>query len=115
MFTYLKRLKTATGRVSPSLSYMSENPSLYETLGWKCPARFDRFLVVNNNGTLMACQEYPGDIGVLDISDLSDGRWRGWKEQTVLGCNGCFYGCYYQKCRITPLDALFDAYAMLRI
>ncbi len=109
----LKKLKFATGRVSPSMSYLSEDLSLYETMGWKCPADADRFLVVNNDGTLMACQEYPGDIGVLDIKDLNDPVWRSWKNETVLGCNGCFYGCYYQKCRITPLDALFDAYTML--
>jgi MoaA/NifB/PqqE/SkfB family radical SAM enzyme len=114
VLTSLKRLKIATGRVSPSISYLSENLSLYESMGWKCPADADRFLVVNNNGTLMACQEYPGEIGVLDIKDLGDPVWRAWKSETVLGCNGCFYGCYYQKCRITPIDALFDAYAMLK-
>jgi MoaA/NifB/PqqE/SkfB family radical SAM enzyme len=111
----LKKLKIRTGLVSPSLSYLSEDLALYDAMGWKCPADSDRFLVVNNDGTLMACQEYPGDIAVLDIKDLNDPKWRTWKNSTVLGCNGCFYGCYYQKCKVTCIDALFDLYAMAKV
>jgi MoaA/NifB/PqqE/SkfB family radical SAM enzyme len=114
LFTFLKHLKITTGRVLPSMSYLNENPSVYESMGWKCAAGTDYFLVVNNNGTLMACQEYPGDIGVLDIKNLKNPKWRAWKNETVIGCKGCFYGCYYQKCRISAIDALFDAYTMLK-
>jgi MoaA/NifB/PqqE/SkfB family radical SAM enzyme len=114
VLTFIKRLKISTGRVSPSMSYLNENLSLYESMGWKCPADADRFLVVNNNGALMACQEFPSDLRVLDIMNLNDPKWRAWKKETVLGCKGCFYGCYYQKCRISALDALFDAYTMLK-
>jgi MoaA/NifB/PqqE/SkfB family radical SAM enzyme len=112
---YLKRLKLKTGLVSPSFSYLNEDYSLYESMGWKCPADRDKFLVVNNNATLMACQEYASDVGVLDLENLSDSAWREAKRSAVLACKGCFYGCYYQKCSVGFLDALFDAYAMLRV
>jgi hypothetical protein len=112
---FLKRLKVKTGMVSPSIGYLDEDLSLYETMGWKCPADRDAFLVVNNDATFMPCQEYATDVGVLDISDLSDSKWREAKRKAVLACKGCFYGCYYQKCKVRFVDALFDGYAMLRV
>jgi MoaA/NifB/PqqE/SkfB family radical SAM enzyme len=114
MRAFLKKLKIKTGLVSPSLRYLNENLSLYETMGWKCPPDKDLFLVVNNNGALMPCQEYASDVGVLDIKDLADPTWRSVKRDAVSACTGCFYGCYYQKCRITVIDALFDLYTMIR-
>jgi len=111
---FLRNLKITAGLVSPSMSYLMEDIALYDKMGWKCPADSDRFLVVNNDGTLMPCQEYAGNVHVLDIDTLSDARWRESKRAVVQSCKGWFYGCYYQKCRITALDALFDAYTLLR-
>jgi MoaA/NifB/PqqE/SkfB family radical SAM enzyme len=111
----LRKLKIATGLVAPSWSYLNEHLSLYEGMGWKCSAYSDCFLVVNNDGKLMPCQEYPGPCSVLDIDDLHDRRWRESKHRTVRSCKGCFYGCYYQECRVTFIDALFDIYAMLKV
>jgi MoaA/NifB/PqqE/SkfB family radical SAM enzyme len=112
---FLKKLKIKTGLVSPSLCYLNEDLSLYDTMGWKCPADKDLFLVVNNNGALMPCQEYGSDIGVLDIEGLANPKWRSAKRDAVIACDGCFYGCYYQKCRVTFIDALFDLYAMITV
>jgi|GEM_PF-903534 len=114
LMKFLRNLKITAGLVSPSMSYLMEDIALYDKMGWKCPADSDRFLVVNNDGTLMPCQEYAGNVHVLDIDTLSDARWRESKRAVVQSCKGCFYGCYYQKCRITALDALFDAYTLLR-
>ena len=115
LLEFLKNLKIKTGLVSPSLRYLNEDLSLYDTMGWKCPADRDLFLVVNNNGWLMPCQEYASDVDVLEIKDLADPKWRSVKHDTVMACNGCFYGCYYQKCRVTVIDALFDLYAMITV
>jgi MoaA/NifB/PqqE/SkfB family radical SAM enzyme len=112
---FLMKLKVKTGLVSPSVSYLNESLKLYETMGWKCPDDRDPFLVVNNDATLMPCQEYASDIGILDIKDLSDPKWRQAKRNAVLACKGCFYGCYYQKCRVSLMDVLFDAYAMIKV
>jgi hypothetical protein len=63
----------------------------------------------------MPRQEYASDIGILDIKDLTDPKWRQAKRNAVLACKGCFYGCYYQKCRVSLMDALFDAYTMTKV
>jgi MoaA/NifB/PqqE/SkfB family radical SAM enzyme len=110
----LKHLKMTTGLVSPSWTYLCENLALYDTMAWKCPANRDDYLVVNNNGSLMTCQEYADGPFVLDMKNLRDERWRIAKRATVECCPGCFYGCYYQKSALRPVDLLFDAYAMLR-
>jgi len=111
----VRRYKVSTGLVSPSWTYLGEDLALYETMGWKCPADRDDYLVVNNNGTLMTCQEYADGPAVLEMSGLDDGRWRAVKRETVACCPGCFYGCYYQKSVVRFSDMLFDAYAMLRV
>ena len=111
----LRRYKLKTGLVSPSWSYLREDLDLYDAMAWKCPANRDDYLVVNNNGALMTCQEYADGPDVLALQDLNDGRWRNSKRATVESCPGCFYGCYYQKSAVRWFDILFDAYAMLRV
>jgi MoaA/NifB/PqqE/SkfB family radical SAM enzyme len=111
----LKRLKLSTGLVSPSWTYLNENLGLYDTMGWKCPSLRDDYLVVNNNGALMTCQEYADGPRVLDMTDLNDEQWRRSKRGTVERCPGCFYGCYYQKTKPRLIDILLDAYTMLRV
>lgn len=111
----LKRLKIRTGLVAPSWTYLNERVELYDTMGWKCPAGRDDYLVVNNDGTLMTCQEYTDGPPVLDMQNLRDQRWRSSKQTTVDSCAGCFYGCYYQKSSVRLVDLLFDAYTMVRV
>jgi MoaA/NifB/PqqE/SkfB family radical SAM enzyme len=111
----LRALKLRSGLVAPSWSYLTENLALYASPGWKCSYAADAYLVVNNDGTLMTCQEYPEHIPVLSITSLSDTRWRTSKKNTVISCQGCFYGCYYQKQHIRFIDLVFDAYAMIRL
>jgi len=110
----LKRRKLLTGLVSPSWSYLSENLRHYRDLSWKCSPNKDYYLIVNNDGTLMTCQEYGSNIPVLSINSLKDPRWREYKNETVSKCRGCFYGCYYQFENKRFLDALFDAWVLLR-
>jgi MoaA/NifB/PqqE/SkfB family radical SAM enzyme len=111
----LRALKIKTGLVSPSWSYLSEPLLSYDASSWKCASHKDTYIVVNNDGTLMTCQEYPEHIPVCSLDNLSDDRWRRAKLQTVASCKGCFYGCYYQKQHVSTIDMLFDAYTMLRL
>jgi MoaA/NifB/PqqE/SkfB family radical SAM enzyme len=111
----LCRTKITTGFVAPSLTYLKSIEKHYEQSDWKCSDTTDKYLVINNNGSLMACQEYDTGIPVLSISSLEDTVWRNAKERTVQSCKGCYYGCYYQKNNINKTDALFDAWTMLRV
>jgi len=112
---FLRHYKVSTGLVSPSWTYLGEDLALYDTMGWKCPANRDDYIVVNNDGTLMTCQEYADGPSVLSLPKLSDRRWRDVKQGTVESCSGCFYGCYYQKSAVRIIDILFDGYTMLRV
>lgn len=67
------------------------------TGNWKCDPAKDYWLTVNNDGTLMACQEWGSDIPVLGIKNLKDSRWRKYKFEAVSQCPGCYYDCYYQQ------------------
>jgi PqqA peptide cyclase len=111
----LYRTKLTSGYVAPSLSYLKSIVNRYEKSDWKCSGSTDKYLVINNNGSLMACQEYDTAISIFSISSLDDERWRNEKLRLVQSCKGCFYGCYFQKDCITKADVLFDALTMLRI
>ncbi|HAJ79286.1 MAG TPA: hypothetical protein DCO75_05900 [Fibrobacteres bacterium] len=111
----IKKYKLKTGLVSPSWTYLNENLILYDKMGWKCNSLRDSYLVVNNNGALMTCQEYADGPQVLEIKNLGDPLWRLTKNKTIAACTGCFYGCYYQKSNIYPLDVLLDAWSMFRL
>jgi len=111
----IRKHKLQTGLVAPSLAFLKTDLQIYREMSWKCPAERDAYLVVNNDGCLMTCQEYSSDIHVLTIDSLDDPRWRAAKEETVRRCRGCYYGCYYQKVNISPIDLILDSYSMLRI
>lgn len=64
---------------------------------WKCNPETDAWITVDNNGTLMPCQEWGSEIPVLEISGLDNPAWREHKEKTVRSCPGCYYDCYYQQ------------------
>jgi len=110
----MRSSKIRTGLVSPSWSYLTHDLSAYLDSSWKCSAEKDRFLVVNNNGTMMACQEHDTGVSIFNVETLDDSRWRAEKSRAVNACRGCFYGCYFQKERIGVLDALLDAWTMMR-
>jgi MoaA/NifB/PqqE/SkfB family radical SAM enzyme len=114
LFSYLKK-KKRSGLVAPSWSYLNESLALYETLSWKCSSDKDAFIVVNNDGRLMPCQEYSSDVSIFDVQSLNIREWRDQKKELVTFCDGCFYGCYYQKMQVGFIDALFDAWSMLRV
>jgi MoaA/NifB/PqqE/SkfB family radical SAM enzyme len=111
----LEKTKLQHGLVAPSISYLKSCLNHYEKSDWKCSETSDAFLVVNNNGNLMVCQEHDSNINILSFASLTDPVWRKTKRQTVHACKGCTYGCYYQKEHITFTDALWDAWTMLRI
>jgi MoaA/NifB/PqqE/SkfB family radical SAM enzyme len=107
--------KLQTGLVAPSWGFLKTNLQMYREMSWKCPAERDTYLVVNNDGRLMTCQEFLADISVLTIDELDDPRWRTVKKETVQQCRGCFYGCYYQKVNISLIDLILDSYSMLKV
>lgn len=108
-------VKLTRGFVAPSLRYLKSIVNHYEKSDWKCNCSTDKYLVINNNGSLMVCQEYDTAIPITSISTLDDERWRNEKERIVRSCRGCFYGCYFQKDCVTKSDAFFDALTMLRM
>jgi MoaA/NifB/PqqE/SkfB family radical SAM enzyme len=111
----IRKTKLKKGLVSPSWGYLKADLSEYLDMSWKCSSDRDKFLVVNNNGKLMACQEYATDVDPLALTSLQDPVWRSAKKECVDQCPGCFYGCYYQKENVSVSDALLDAWAMLRV
>jgi len=111
----LKKHKLKTGLVAPSWEYLNSDLNMYQEMSWKCPSAKDAFLVINNDGRLMPCQEYISNINVLAIENLSDPTWRREKAEIVDRCTGCYYGCYYQKVTVSPLDALLDLYTMVKL
>lgn len=111
----LKKAKRNGMFVAPSSKYLSTCIERYNRSDWKCAEDRDNFLVVNNNGSLMVCQEYDSGIPVLSLPSLTDNTWRTVKKQIVQSCDGCLYGCYFQKENISILDALLDAWTLLRI
>lgn len=111
----IKKHKIKTGLIAPSWSFLHSDLNLYRTMSWKCPPDKDKYLVINNDGRLMPCQEYVSQVNVLDIESLTDPRWRREKSKIIDRCAGCYYGCYYQKVTISPLDVLFDLYTMAKV
>lgn len=111
----MRRHKLKTGLVAPSWGYLKSDLKMYQEMSWKCPFAKDAFLVINNDGRLMPCQEYISNINVLTIEDLNDPTWRREKAEIVDRCAGCYYGCYYQKVTVSPLDALLDLYTMVKL
>ncbi len=112
--TLLRSHKYKTGLVGPSLSYLSAPLDQYRDSSWKCSSTKDHYLVVNNDGRLMTCQEYLNNVHVLEIETLKDPLWREEKKKTVEACSGCFYGCYYQKENVALKDVLINTYALLK-
>lgn len=111
----LSRTKMTSGYVAPSLRYLASVTTHYEKSSWKCSDSEDRYLVINNNGSMMACQEFDTGIPVLSLASLDDCSWRSAKARLVQTCKGCYYGCYFQKNSVTKTDALLDAWTMLRV
>jgi len=111
----IRKHKLQTGLVAPSWGFLKTDLQMYRATSWKCPADRDAYLVVNNDGRLMTCQEYSSDINILTIDNLDDPRWRAAKEATVQKCRGCYYGCYYQKVNISLIDLILDSYSMLKV
>ena len=113
--TLVRKAKRESGLVAPSFGYLNADLAMYEKMSWKCSADRDSFLVVNNDGRLMACQEHLTDVDVRSIASLSDPAWRKAKREKVEACRGCFYGCYYQKENVRLADALYGLYTLLMI
>lgn len=114
LFALLRRAKRETGLVAPGMGYLSADLGQYERMAWKCPEAEDSYLVVNNDGRLMPCQEYLTDVNVLSLNSLSDPAWRLAKQEKVRACRGCYYGCYYQKEHVSPSDAFHGLVTLLR-
>ena len=112
---HMRKHKIKTGLVAPSWGFLNSDLAMYREMSWKCPATKDSYLVINNDGRLMPCQEYVSNINILDIDSLDNPQWRREKADIVNRCSGCYYGCYYQKVNISPMDALFDVYTMVKV
>jgi MoaA/NifB/PqqE/SkfB family radical SAM enzyme len=111
----IRKHKLKTGLVAPSWGFLKANLQMYREMSWKCPGNRDAYLVVNNDGRLMTCQEYLNDINVLTIEELDDPRWRAAKQETVQKCRGCYYGCYFEKVHISLIDLVLASYSMLKV
>jgi MoaA/NifB/PqqE/SkfB family radical SAM enzyme len=64
---------------------------------WHCDSYKDHWVVVDNEGRLMACAEHPTDVSVLDIPSLTDPSWTDTRTAKREACAGCSYQCYMDE------------------
>jgi MoaA/NifB/PqqE/SkfB family radical SAM enzyme len=114
LFRFLGDLKARTGLVRNSFLFMESLDRYYDGL-WKCDAGRDAWLTINNDGTLMPCQEYSSPISILQLDTLSDPAWVAYKRGTVQACKGCFYHCYFDAENITGRRLLREVKTGLNI
>lgn len=94
---FLEESKSRTGLIANHKVYLDNLIRYTYDSRWKCNPNKDYWITVNNDGTLMRCQEYPSNIPVCELSDLRSDRWISYKEDTVNRCSGCFWQPYVEK------------------
>lgn len=88
--------------VANTSKYMEEGTEVYPK-GWHCDSHTDRWVSVDNEGKLMACNEYRTQVSVLEIPSLRDPRWGEARTLQREGCAGCTYECHMNAERMTRL------------
>ncbi|MEX0617124.1 MAG: radical SAM protein [Candidatus Woykebacteria bacterium] len=87
--------KKRTGLIQNSDLYI-KGWDLYPR-SWHCDVSTDRWVVVDNEGKLMACSEYATSVPVLSIQSLNDARWVEERTDKRSVCAGCTYQCYIEE------------------
>ena len=77
-------------------SYIAQITDVYPR-GWHCDVNRDHWVVVDNEGRLMACNEFPTQVKVLDIPSLKDPAWVQARTEKREACSGCTYQCYMDE------------------
>lgn len=98
-----------THLIQNSQMYMTQGTNAYQR-GWHCDIHKDHWVVVDNEGRLMACSEYPTQVRVLDIPTLEDPRWVQARTKERGSCDGCSYQCYMEEEGLSRLDMLRVAF-----
>lgn len=73
-----------------------ERANLYPNV-WHCNNHKDCWIVVNSQGHLMACNEWPTTISALNISSLDDPNWVKTRATIQKECPGCTHHCYIEQ------------------
>jgi MoaA/NifB/PqqE/SkfB family radical SAM enzyme len=114
LFKHLSHLRAKSGKVLSSYKLLREASSFYKRNNWKCPANKNPFIVVNDDGRLMPCQEFASDISIFDVKSLNDEKWKKAKKEIIDACRGCSWTSYYQKTFRNPFDLLQESVALLK-
>lgn len=69
--------------------------SLYPNY-WHCDNHKDHWIVMNSDGNLMVCSEWPTSISVTSILSLNDPRWTEARTSIRMTCPGCTHHCYVE-------------------
>lgn len=110
----LKAMKRSGGGIRTSDTFTEPaNLERYYS-GWKCDPLADHWLVVNNDGFLMRCQEFASDIDPLRLDSLKDAVWVAHKVATVHACRGCYHHCYFDAEQLRGKGLLGEWQSLLR-
>jgi MoaA/NifB/PqqE/SkfB family radical SAM enzyme len=114
VFRFLHDLKAKTGWVRNSYLFLENTDCYYNGL-WKCDPDRNAWLTINNDGTLMPCQEYNSEISILDIDSLENERWLAYKKDTVQACQGCLYHCYFDSEKVIGRQTMREVRTALNL
>lgn len=99
--------KQRTGLVINTYEYLRTiNSHLHNN--WHCHSHKDYWVMVNSDGALMACSEWPTSIMALDILSLSDPRWVETRTAIRLACAGCTNHCYIESEKTNTLGLIHE-------
>ena len=109
----MRSMKIKTGAVRNTHRFMAPQSTGLYYHGWKCDPSRDDWIVVNNDGSLMPCQEFKTDLFAMDLAKLDDPRWVREKNKAVRECKGCYYHCYFEPQTSSKREVVCAAAAML--
>jgi MoaA/NifB/PqqE/SkfB family radical SAM enzyme len=92
----VRKQQSKTHLIQNTTSYMTQSTNVYPR-GWHCDTTRDHWVVVDNEGRLMVCSEYPTSVKVLEIPSLNDAQWVGARTEKRKACSGCTYQCYMDE------------------
>ena len=101
-------IKHRTGGVRTTFGFLNPENIKYYYKKWKCDPNRDNWIIVNNDGKIMRCEEYPSNIDLLSLRDLEDVRWTEYKKKIKAECQGCYHHCYFDAERLRGIKILHE-------
>jgi len=92
----VRNQKKKSKRVQNTHEYLCVIADMYPC-NWHCDPSKDHWVVVDSQGNLMACSEWPTEISVLDVRSLEDVYWQQTRKYLREQCRGCTHHCYIEE------------------